>query len=255
MVNSTNDKLELQEKEYYKPYHHLLELENYSFFDVLWWGLEYYSYVSFIVEYFSKIIEQNDIRIVAEVGCGDGKILYELAKRYPKILFEGFDISKRAIKFAEAFSYGLNNIKFFGYDFKNAQKKYDIVLCIETLEHIPDTEVKNFLKTICNNLNDDGILILTVPTTNIKKRPKHYRHYDIRILQKQIQDYFIIREVYYLHNVGVKTRLISRLLVNSIFILNFAPLRKVLFKYYRNNLRVADAASGAHLFAILSKKK
>lgn len=249
------DKLRLQEKEYYRPYHHLLDLTNCSFFDVLWWGLEYYSYVSFVIEYFSRLIRHNDIKLVADVGCGDGKILYELAKRYPTISFEGFDISKRAIKFAEAFSYGLSNVRFFDYSFENATKKYDVVLCIETLEHIPDPEIRKFIEILYSNLKDDGILIITVPTTNIKKHPKHYRHYNIDILQKEVSDYFVIGEVHYLHNIGVRTRLINFLLVNPVFILSFAPLRKALFKYYRNRLRIATETSGAHLFAVLYKEK
>ena len=99
--------------------------------------------------------------------CGDGKKLCELAKKYQNINFEGYDLSKRAILFAKAFSYGLNNLKFFDYDFKYANQKYDVILCIETLEHIPDNEIQEFLNIIYNKLKNNGILILTVPTTNL----------------------------------------------------------------------------------------
>jgi len=177
------DKFEIQDNQYIKPYHHLLDLKKYKFFDVISWGLEYYSYVSFVIEYFEKILKNKNIKNVAEVGCGDGKILLELAMRYEDILFEGFDLSKRAVLFANAFSYGFDNLKFFDHDFKNSKKKYDVILCIETLEHIPDDEINDFLKTINNNLKNDGILLLTVPTTNLKLHPKHYRHYNINLLK------------------------------------------------------------------------
>ena len=67
------NKFKIQDSQYIKPYHHLLNLKNYSFFDVLSWRLEYYSYVSFIIEYFDKLNNTNKIKNVAEVGCGDGK--------------------------------------------------------------------------------------------------------------------------------------------------------------------------------------
>ena len=162
------NKFKIQDNQYVKPYHHLLNLEKCSFFDVLSWGLEYYSYVSFVIEHFQKLSKNKNIENVAEVGCGEGKILSELALRHKNILFEGFDLSKRAILFAKAFSYDLDNLKFFDCDFKNSKKKYDVILCIETLEHIPDNESDGFLEVIHNNLKDDGLLLLSVPATNLK---------------------------------------------------------------------------------------
>jgi len=250
------NKFKIQDNQYVKPYHHLLNLEKYSFFDVISWGLEYYSYVSFVIEYFEKILKNKNIKNVAEVGCGDGKILLELARRYEDIFFEGFDLSKRAILFARAFSYGFNNLKFFDCDFKNSKKKYDVILCIETLEHIQHKEIKNFLDTIYNNLKNNGLLLVTVPTVNLKLHSKHYRHYDIDLLKKHIEPYFQSKKVYFIHNFrSIKTIILSKLLVNNMFILNNHKLREKLIKYYKENLRVTNNKNAAHLFAILEKKQ
>ena len=253
--NMKKDKFEIQDNQYIKPYHHLLDLKKYKFFDVISWGLEYYSYVSFVIEYFEKILKNKNIENIAEVGCGDGKILLELAMRYEDILFEGFDLSKRAVLFANAFSYGFDNLKFFDHDFKNSKKKYDVILCIETLEHIPDDEINDFLKTINNNLKNDGILLLTVPTTNLKLHPKHYRHYNIDLLKKHTELYFNLKEVQFIHNFNsVKTRILNGLLINNIVILNNYKLRASIIKYYKENLRGANSTNAAHLFAVFEKK-
>ena len=248
-------KFKIQDSQYIKPYHHLLDLEKHAFFDVISWGLEYYSYVSFVTEYFEKILKNKNIKNVAEVGCGDGKILLELARRHEDILFEGFDLSKRAILFAKAFSYGFNNLKFFDCDFKNSKKKYNVILCIETLEHIPGNEIEGFLDAIYDNLKNDGLLLLTVPTVNLKLHPKHYRHYTKEILESQVKNYFVIREVYYLHNFkSLKTRILNFILLNPFFILNSKKFRKYIFEYYNKNLKFADKTTSAHLFAVIEKK-
>jgi len=217
--------------------------------------LEYYSYVSFVIEHFQKLSKNKNIENVAEVGCGEGKILSELALRHKNILFEGFDLSKRAILFAKAFSYDLDNLKFFDCDFKNSKKKYDVILCIETLEHIPDNESDGFLEVIHNNLKDDGLLLLSVPATNLKLNPKHYRHYNVELLINQTKPYFNLKEIYFIHNFkSIKTRIINFLLVNKFFILNNVRLRSIFIKYYRTNLRVTNEKNAAHLFAVFQKK-
>ena len=249
------NKFNLQNNQYTKPYHHLLDLKEKCFFDYISWGLEYYSYVSTVVEVISlKIKNSNNLKKVAEVGCGDGKILNELAMSNSKIQFKGFDLSSDAVQFAKAFSQNMNNLTYHAFDFKDNKQMFDLIFSIETLEHVPENKIKLFLETIYQNLNDNGEFILTVPTTNVKLHPKHYRHYTCNILEKQISNLFKIKEIKYIYNPrSLRTKIVRFLLSNQFFILNYAPFRKWLISYHQKNLRFTTKNKGTHLFAIMKK--
>ena len=242
----------IQNSQYVKPYHHLVafDINNPKIYDCLIWGLEYYGYVSFILKLLSKV----KFNKVAEVGCGDGKILLELAKKYPDKEFFGFDLSKEAIAFAKAFSYNFSNLSFFDTDFKDAENKYDVILCIETLEHIPDESIESFISTMYRNMNRNSTLIISVPTTNVILHRKHYRHYNSDLLKKQVSNKFDIIEKYYVHNSNWLYRLIRNIFINRFFITNMLTIRKMLFRLYNKKLQRANSKTGSHLIAVLRVK-
>ena len=248
------NKLKIQDNQYKRPYHHLLNLEKLSFHDYLGWGLEYYSYVSFILDYFKELRRKMNIKRVADVGCGDGKITLELARQHPSITFEGYDLSKQAILFAKAYSHNMENLEFYNEDFKHSKGFYDIILCIEVLEHIPDNEIEHFVKILYSKLKEDGLLIVSVPTQNLKVHPKHYRHYTLDLLKEHLK-LFTFEKHYYLHNFkSIKTRVINFILINGLFILNNYKIRKILIDYYSKHLKIAGKNNSAHILATFKKK-
>ncbi|HIP89996.1 MAG TPA: methyltransferase domain-containing protein [Candidatus Nanopusillus sp.] len=248
------DKYKIQNIQYNKPYHHLLNLEKLSFFDYLGWGLEYYSYVSFLLDRFKELSKEIDIKRVADVGCGDGKIALELARQHPHITFEGYDLSEQAILFAKAYSYNIENLKFYNKDFKYSKGSYDIILCIEVLEHIPDKDIKHFVKNLYSKLKENGLLIVSVPTENLKLHPKHYRHYTLDSLKEHL-GLFDLKEYHYIHNFkSIKTRVINAIFINDLFILNSYRMRKMFIDYYNKYLKIAGKYTGAHIFAIFKKE-
>ncbi len=247
-------KFKIQDLQYSKPYHHLVSFQENDerFFDSLKWGLEYYGYVSFILE----LAQKKSFEQVAEVGCGDGKILFELAQKYPERKFEGYDLSEKSITFANAYAYGLPHLSFFAKDFKEAEGKFDLILCVETLEHIPDEETDSFLKTIYEKMNTNSNLILSVPSTNLKLHKKHYRHYDLQLLKKQTGKLFNMEEHWFVHNFQATGCLFTRsLLYNRFIIINLPSARRLLFSWYRKYYRIATPKTGLHIVAILKKKQ
>ena len=86
-----------------------------------------------------KILENNNIRptSIAEVGCGAGGVLSELRKYYPDVALSGFDIAPDAQKFWEQFA-GININFRLGDFFKVNDERYDIILLLDILEHLPD---------------------------------------------------------------------------------------------------------------------
>ncbi len=75
---------------------------------------------------------------IAEVGCGAGEIATRLAAHYPSARIDGFEISPQG--FALCCEKASGRVQFYNADFATAQTPpYDIVLCIDVLEHIEDT--------------------------------------------------------------------------------------------------------------------
>jgi SAM-dependent methyltransferase len=84
--------------------------------------------------------KKNKIKFssVCEVGCGSGEILKCLKKNLPpKIKFEGYDISPQAYKIC---TQNPSEVKFFLGDFTKRDKKYDLLLIIDVLEHTESAE-------------------------------------------------------------------------------------------------------------------
>ena len=89
-----------------------------------------------------RIIRNNDIRPgnIAEIGCGVGMILEQLAKEadLKDVQFIGYDISPQAIELCKNIEN--DRINFYCQDFlaEYSAKKLDVLLVIDVFEHIPD---------------------------------------------------------------------------------------------------------------------
>lgn len=89
-----------------------------------------------------NILDKNQVHPiqVAEVGCGAGRILYELST-FPELkhsFFEGYDISPQAIELAEVNK--SHRVNYFEKDlFASASSNsFDLLLVVDVFEHIPD---------------------------------------------------------------------------------------------------------------------
>lgn len=87
-----------------------------------------------------RLIEKNglDPRRIADIGCGAGEVLFELHRLMPHdVLFHGYDISPQGIELARARQ--TERLQFFQTDMLEAEHEiYDLVLCIDVFEHVPD---------------------------------------------------------------------------------------------------------------------
>lgn len=124
---------------------------------------------NFTYSYMLKIIKQflrKEMKVL-DIGCGVGTIDFYLAKKCR--LITGVDYSCKAIKMAElnAQKLGiLENLKFYQRKFpeQGIWGKYDMVLCLEVLEHIKDDQlaVEKIKKLLCKN----GVALFSVPSLN-----------------------------------------------------------------------------------------
>jgi SAM-dependent methyltransferase len=239
------NKFDIQDSQYREPYHHYVGFGTPGLQRHMRWGLRYYGYITRVLELASAAAPQN----LAEVGCGDGKILLELAQRCPAARFSGYDLSQKAIAFAKAFAWGRDNLNFTAGDFAESPGGYDVILCIETLEHIPDAAVAPFLATIRNKLAPDGRVILTVPSANYPVTQKHYRHYTLDLLRQQTESQFAIEHVEHLHD--PRSRFLNYLLVNRLFLMNSPRLARWVFARYARKYRHAAERTAQHLLVVL----
>lgn len=244
----------IQEVQYLFPYHYVpkIEGENFSQCKNFEWGYEYLSYINFILE---KIKEVGFFSLL-DVGCGDGRLLHEIHNLYKEKKLAGIDYSPKAIDFAKVFNDGPS---FIVGDITNQSlfdEKFDIITLVETLEHIPPKDIRDFIKGINFHLKDGGVFILTVPSKNKSLNSKHYQHFNRNTLESYLSEFFNVTEWHYLNrtNDSMKVRIIRKILTNRFFILNQPGLLKIIYKYYINNLFKGNDNNTGRICVVANKK-
>ncbi len=96
---------------------------------------------------------------VADIGCGLGNALLDLAGRYPASQFTGYDVNSVALgrATAEARERGLTNIRFQAAEANSVSGSWDIVLVLDAFHHFPHPET--FLECIGGCLKPGGVLL------------------------------------------------------------------------------------------------
>jgi len=184
MSKLTNKQL-VQEEEYSFPYH---------FADFISDKHKYFKFIEplDLMRLVKEKINSFDNKIVLDAGCGDGRLCYEPKNNNYKVV--GVDYSERAISFAGGFS---PEVEFFVQDLKNLdiQYKFDVIILLEVLEHFNPNDVDVILSSLSKVLNDDGKLIITVPSDNVQLSDKHYQHFNRESFKAVIEPHFKIEEM------------------------------------------------------------
>jgi 2-polyprenyl-3-methyl-5-hydroxy-6-metoxy-1,4-benzoquinol methylase len=114
-------------------------------YDVIWkttWG-DVQSYGPFH-RHLRRIIKETirplKFQSVIDVGCGQGSLLAELRLEFPYIKPSGVDVSESAIELARK-RVPDGDFRVLDITRTSLDAKYDLVLCSEVLEHIPDDVV------------------------------------------------------------------------------------------------------------------
>lgn len=145
---------------------------------------------------------------VLDIGCGAGTLSFYLASLGKDVI--GIDISSLAIKTCRrsAKKLGINNIQFEVVEFplKVPEGKYDLVICSEVIEHLPNDRLA--LEVIHKLLNREGVAIISTLSINaplykwgyateFDKKVGHLRRYDLNSLVKTCEEVgFEIIETY-----------------------------------------------------------
>jgi SAM-dependent methyltransferase len=188
MTDKTFDsRQQIQEAEYEYPYHYIPTSKDGEFSQVLYWpwGFRYLGCMQVILDR----LKNMPFCSLIDIGCGDGRFLREVAKRYPRAELLGVDYSERAVQLAKALNPNLN-YKVVNIVEESLPDRFDVATLVEVLEHIPHAQIDAFLKAIAGVLNDSGWLILTVPHVNNPILEKHYQHFTSNHLHKLLVSHF-----------------------------------------------------------------
>ena len=244
------DKHKIQEDLYSFPYHHIPHFDNEGVgvrFRLLDWGFEYLCYTRHVRE----LVESLSPSSVLDVGCGDGGVVGTLGPAIGRRV--GVDISEQAIRFARAFH---PEVEFLAIDVQQLEETFDVVLAVAVLEHIPDHQVSTFLKALEQRANNDGYVIILVPTTVFRVRKKHYRHYDLSLLEKQLEEadvHLTITNVDYVYRQSRLVKHYCKLTHNHVCFMEPRTLNRLIWNHVWKRLRRTDEQHGKHLVVVLRK--
>ena len=122
-----------------------------------------------------SLIKDLSFSNIADIGCGLGELLIFLKEniKQKEISYTGLDFAEETLKKNKK---SLPWAEFEYMDVTNApiNKKYDLIICSEVIEHIEDQ--KEAFKNIAKTVNPDGHLILTTPTGKIFETEKRFGH-------------------------------------------------------------------------------
>lgn len=249
----TFDEYKIQDMEYEYPYHYIPYFDQNGLANrirILNNGFEYLCYSKHVVGIVEGIPKNQS---VLEVGCGDGKIMNLLSNKEAV----GVDLSEKAIVFARAFN---PELKFILGDANDIEETFDIILAVEVLEHIPDDISADFWKTLHSRLNVGGRLIISVPSVNKPLIQKHFRHYNMEVIEKEMEaanltHNFKIHSAEYIYAENRLVRLWKRFSNNKYWTFEIRSLKNYIWKYIWKNLRISDENNGLHLVMVLEKEK
>jgi len=200
------------------------------------WGYIYLSYLYFVLD----IINEFNFNSLLDVGCGDGRFLYEVRNRAQDKRLSGLDSYQPAIDFARVMNPDVEWVCA-NIEEKGLFDSFDVITILDVLEHIEPHKVPQFLKGVHQYLNTNGLLIITVPSNNTPVQKKHYQHFDVVSLTKSLNPLFDIDEIYYLNRRPSKIqKIVIRLLSNRLFIINYSKLLGWLYTYYVKNLLIGE---------------
>jgi len=140
----------------------------------------------------NKIIEYvGEDKKVLDVGCGDGLITEKIGTNNHIV---GIDNSDKGIKLARKKCNNVNNlIKTDALDLPFEDKKFDVVVLADVIEHIK--EEKRLIKEIARVLKKRGKIIITTPLKREVIEEHHIREYTEEELRESLSSHFEVDSI------------------------------------------------------------
>jgi ubiquinone/menaquinone biosynthesis C-methylase UbiE len=148
----------------------------------------------------TRALVPNEVRTILDLGCGDGIVTNEFVKRGLDVT--GVDFSVAALRFVagKRLIASVDNLPF-------PEEHFDLVICAETLEHLPDEIYENTLGEIervakqyvvISTPNNEYLPSASIKCENCRKvfhRNLHVRSFDKNIHRRLFQKFTLKRTV------------------------------------------------------------
>ena len=154
--------------------HNCYFYNNYELYDHFFWHLEgRRSFDKKLLEDIKRLNPEKSTEII-DYGCGGGQMAYLLAKE--KYVVTIVEKNKKELDFISyRFKKHKLKVKFVPMPIhENFKNKYDIILCFDVLEHIPDKEFESVINRIKSLKKADGKVFATVSFGAQEAHPSHY---------------------------------------------------------------------------------
>lgn len=117
-------------------------------------------------------------QIILDAGSGFGQYDYYIAKKHPNWKITGVDVKQEQIDDCNNFfsKIGLKNTNFEFCDLTklSAKEKYNMILCVDVMEHIEEDEL--VLSNYYNALKPGGMLLISTPSDKGGSDVHHHDH-------------------------------------------------------------------------------
>jgi len=228
LIRSDIDSIQLNQ--YSFPYHHIPSSKGFPNFSKEWSFAP--SYIAAYELIRDDLTNDREFNTLIDVGCGDGGFLALLADSTPSVHLTGIDLDERAIAWATLFN---QHVEFFVRSLSEVGSElYDRATCIEVLEHIPPSDLPNFIDELHRIMKPGSILYVTVPSIGKSLVKKHYQHFSVESLLSYISlDKWEVNDAYYFGRRGRIGRIYSKLRSLG----NFYFEQKTLNRLYINELK------------------
>jgi 2-polyprenyl-3-methyl-5-hydroxy-6-metoxy-1,4-benzoquinol methylase len=121
---------------------------------------------------YKKIICSHENSNVLDIGVGRGEMLSCMKKWGHN--YHGIDISPSTIDFCKKLDLSCELVSDTETWLSENLNRFDVITCLDVLEHIPHERLIAFLKSIHQSLNKNGIAIIQVPNL---QSPFGYLHH------------------------------------------------------------------------------
>lgn len=252
-INQTNPS-KTQEIQYNFPYHYLPTItgEEFKQHQYWSWGYRYLGRLKVVFNLLSRI----EFNSLLDIGCGDGRFLYEIRKAYGDIELTGIDSSEKALSLAKQMNPELE-FKQRDIQVSPLNSQWDVITLLEVIEHIPPQSLPDFMKAASRMLRPGGTLIITAPHLNEKLISKHYQHFDAEKIRALLPPDLEESECFLFDRISLLMKIFLKLMGGSgmYYLITCQGLNNLLYSYYLKTCLYGAEKKHSKKIAFMARKK